>query len=134
VIKINPSDAAAYFNLGNLYFLTQKYRDAARWLDEGLAKEPNNPLGHFLRGSVCSRTGKPELAEKELRNALQLDPKMTKAHLALVNLYLKQQRSANAVSELKEFLKAAPNDAFAPKAREVLKKLESQSALNAQSH
>jgi Tfp pilus assembly protein PilF len=83
---------------------------------------------------VCSRTGKPEQAEKELRNALQLDPKMTKAHLALVNLYLQQRRSPDAVFELKEFLKAAPNDAFAPKAREVLKKLESQSALNVQSH
>ena len=134
VIKINPSDAAAYFNLGNLYFLTKKYDDATRWLDEGIAKDPNNSLGHFLLGSVCSRTGKSEVAEKELRTSLAIDPKMTKAHLALVNLYLKQQRSADAVSELKEFLKAAPNDAFAPKAREVLKKLESQSALNAQSH
>jgi Tfp pilus assembly protein PilF len=134
VIKINPSDAAAYFNLGNLFFLTKRYDDASRWLDEGLTKEPNSSLGHFLLGSVCSRTGKPEQAEKELRNALQLDPKMTKAHLALVNLYLQQRRSPDAVFELKEFLKAAPNDAFAPKAREVLKKLESQSALNVQSH
>jgi len=132
VIKINPSDGAAYFNLGNLYLLTKKYDDAAQWLQRGLAKEPTSSLGHFLLGSVYTRTGKPDLAEKEFNNSLQLDPKSTKPRLALVNLYLQQGHSTDAIQQLKAFLQAAsPGDPFVPKAKQLLQKLETQSA-NAQ--
>ena len=48
---------------------------------------------------------------------------MLKAHLALVNLFLQRGRPADAVTELRIFLKASPNDPFAPKAREVLHRL-----------
>ena len=126
VIKTNPSDAAAYFNLGNLFLLTQKYEEAARWLDQGLSKQPNSPLGHFLLGSLYTRTGKGEEAEKELQACLQLDPKMLKAHLALVNLFVQRDRPVDAVIHLKQFLKDGPDDPFAPKAREVLKRLEAK--------
>jgi predicted Zn-dependent protease len=128
VVKANPSDATAYFNLGNVLLLTQKYQEASRWLDDGLSKEPNSSFGHFLLGSVCTRLGKNDQAEKELRTSLQLDPRMSKAHLALVNLFLQQERIGDAVSELKSYLKDAPDDPLAPKVREVLKKLEARLA------
>jgi Flp pilus assembly protein TadD len=128
VVKVNPSDATAYFNMGNLLLLTQKYPEATRWLGEGLSKEPNSSFGHFLLGSVCTRLGKNDQAEKELRTSLQLDSKMSKAHLALVNLFLQQQRLADAADELRRFLKDVPEDPLAPKVREVLKKLEARLA------
>ena len=134
VIKINPSDATAYFNLGNLYLLQQSHDQASHWLELGLTKDPNSALGHFLLGSVYTRTGKLEPAEKELQASLQLDPKLAKARLALVNIYLQQQRSTDAIAELRQFLKAAPNDSFAPRARDVLKRLEAQTATNAERH
>jgi tetratricopeptide (TPR) repeat protein len=129
VIKINPSDGAAYFNLGNLYLLTRKYDDAGQWLQRGLGKEPGSSLGHFLLGSVYTRIGKQDLAEKELNSSLQLDPKATKPRLALVNLYLQQGHSTEAIQQLKEFLQSAlPDDPFVPKAKQILQKLEAQSA------
>jgi Tfp pilus assembly protein PilF len=134
VIKINPSDATAYFNLGNLYLLQQNQDQASHWLELGLSKDPNSALGHFLLGSAYTRTGKLEPAEKELRASLQLDPKMAKVHLALVNIYLQQQRSTDAIAELRQFLKVAPNDSFAPRARDVLKRLEAQPAASAERH
>ncbi len=124
VIKTNPSDAAAYFNLGNLFLLTRNYQEAAQWLDQGLSKEPNSSLGHFLRGSLYTRIGNVQEAEKELHTSLQLDPKMLKARLALVNLFLERGRTGEAANELKQFLREGPDDLFAPKAREVLKRLE----------
>ena len=128
VIKTNPSDAAAYLNMGNLFLLEQNYKLSEKWLDEGLSKEPNSAFGHFLRGTVYLRTTRPQKAEEELRTSLQLDRTMIKAHLALVNLFLQRGRTADAVVQLEAFLKAAPNDSFAPKAREVLKKLQDQGA------
>jgi Tfp pilus assembly protein PilF len=123
VVQVNPSDAAAYFNMANLYLLKSEYGPANDWVNRGLQKEPNSGFGNFLRGSLFARTGKPHEAEAALRRSLELDPLMSKAHLALVNLYLQQKRSDDAASELRVFLERFPEDAFVPKARQVLDKL-----------
>jgi len=128
VLRLNPDDAAAYLNMGNLFLLTHKYDDAEHWLEIGLSKEPNSAFGHFLRGSLYTRTGKANEAEEELRASLHIDPAMAKAHLALVNLYLQQGRRTDAATELRQYLRDFPNDAFTPKAKEVLSKLEAQAA------
>jgi tetratricopeptide (TPR) repeat protein len=124
VIKVNPSDAAAYFNLGNLSLLRRQYEQAEHLVEQGLSKQPDSAFGHFLRGSLDARSGKDKEAEAALRRCLELDPVMSKAHLALVNLYLQQKRNDEAASELRSFLKAFPEDPFAPRARQVLEKLE----------
>jgi len=123
-IRLNQSDAEAHLNLGNIYLLTRKYDEALRNVQEGLRREPNSAVGQFTLGSIYERMGKFPEAEKALREALRLDPKMSKVHLELVNLYLAQKRKPEAASELKAFLKDSPDDPFAPKAREVLKKLD----------
>lgn len=127
-IRLNPNDAAAYFNLGNLQYLTKHYPEALNWVDQGLSKEPASAFGHFLRGSLMSATGDFQQAEKELRRSLELDEKMAKAHLAMVNLYMRQQRTADAEVELRVFVKNFPDDPMAAKAREVLKKLQESAA------
>jgi Tfp pilus assembly protein PilF len=124
VITINPSDAAAYFNLANLSLLTQQYDQAQSWVEQGLSKQPDSAFGQFLLGSLYGKSGKPGEAEVALKRCLELDPFMSKAHLALVNLYLQQKRDNDAASELRLFLKNFPEDPFAPKARQVLQKLE----------
>jgi Tfp pilus assembly protein PilF len=127
-ISLNSNDAAAYFNLGNLYYLTHHYDEGLNWVNQGLSKEPSSAFGHFLRGSMVSASGDSPQAEKELQRSLELDPKLAKAHLALVNLYLRQKRNTEAVDELQAFLKILPNDPLAPKVREVLKKLQGSTA------
>jgi len=126
VTKINPTDAAAYFNMGVLLLLTKKYEDAAPWLDQGLSRQPNSGLGHYLKGVLCTEMGQSSKGEQELRAALQLDPKLPKAHLALVNLFLEQGRQAEAADELRHFLKDFPDGPDSLKAQEVLQKLEAQ--------
>ncbi len=64
--------------------------------------------------------------KKASAEALQLDPTMSQAHLQLVNLYLQEKRKEDAVHQLQDFLKAFPNAPTAPKAREVLNKLQGQ--------
>ena len=127
-INFNPSDAAAYLNLGNLYFLQRHYEDARSWVQQGLSKEPDSAFGHFLGGSISTAEGDFGQAEQDLRRSLALDAKLAKAHLALVNLYLRQQRPQDASVELRAFLKDSPDDPMAPKAREMLKRIESEAA------
>jgi Flp pilus assembly protein TadD len=129
-IRLNSNDAAAYFNLGNLYYLTHHNDEALNWVNRGLSKEPSSAFGHFLKGSLSSATGDYLQAEKELQRSLELDPKLSQAHLALVNLFMRQKRNPEAANELRNFLKISSDDAMAAKAREVLKKIENSSRKN----
>jgi tetratricopeptide (TPR) repeat protein len=124
VISINPADTEGYFNLGNVLLLTKRLPEAGRVVQEGLQRQPDSAFGKFLLGSVYSRTGNTQQAETLFEQCLQLDPNMSKAHLALVNLYLQEQRTADAIAQLKAFLKIAPDDPLAPKAKQVLSRLE----------
>jgi tetratricopeptide (TPR) repeat protein len=130
-LKANLNDAQAYFNLANVLLLTQRYPAAEREIEEGLQRRPDSAFGHFLQGSVYSRTGRPELAEKSLQSALQLDPKMSQAYLQLVNLYLQQKRTPEAITELEAYLKSFPDSPFSPKARDLLKRLQGEASASA---
>lgn len=123
-IKLNKSDAEAHLNLANVFLMTTNYQEAQKNVEEGLKREPNSALGKFLLGSIYERMGKFPEAESALREALQLDPKMSRVRLELVNLYLVQEKRSEATTELRAFLKDSPDDPLAPKAKEVLVKLE----------
>lgn len=126
-LKTSQNDGQAYFNLANVFLMTQHYEDAERQIDEGLKRRPDSAFGKFLQGSVYSRTNRPDLAEKSLQSAMQLDPKMSQAYLQLVNLYLQQKRTADAVSQLETYLRTFPDSPFSPKARDLLKRLQPDS-------
>jgi len=127
-LKANQNDVEAHFNLANVFLLTQRYPAAEHEIDEGLKRRPDSAFGHFLHGLLYSHTARPELAEKSLLSALQVDPKMSQAYLQLVNLYLQQKRTSDAISELEAYLKAFPDSPYSPKARETLKRLQVSSA------
>jgi tetratricopeptide (TPR) repeat protein len=127
-LKSNQNDGQAYFNLANVLVLTQHYEEARREIDEGLQRRPDSAFGKFLLGSVYTRTGHPELAEKSLQSALEIDPKMSQAQLQLVNLYMQQKRTGDAIAQLETYLKTFPDSPFAPKARDLLKRLQSETA------
>ncbi len=124
VIELSQNDAAPYFNLGNVQLATGRTPLALETISAGLRKEPQSGLGHFLLGSVYQKQGKARDAEIEIKRSLELNPSLSRAHLALVNLYMQAQRNDLATEELRHFLKLAPDDPLAPKAREVLARLE----------
>ena len=124
-VRLDQNEAQAYFNLGNVLMLTGRYAESETTLASGLQRRPDSAFGYFLQGCVLGRTGKYSEAEKSLREALRLDTTMSQAQLQLVNIYLQQNRRNDAISQLQAFLKAFPGAATAPKAREVLRKLQS---------
>jgi len=123
-IKLNQSDAEAHLNLANVLLTGKRYEDALKNVEEGLRRNPNSAFGQFLLGSISERMRKLPEAEHALREALKLDPGMSRVRLELVNVYLLQQKKSQACAELKAFLNDSPKDPLAPKAKEVLGKLE----------
>jgi Tfp pilus assembly protein PilF len=129
-VKANQNDPEAHFNLANVMLLTKHYDEATLEIEEGLKRQPNSAFGQFLRGTLYSHTSRPELAEKSLQAALNLDPKMSQAYLQLVNLYLQQRRTSEAINELEAYLKVFPDSPFSPKARDLLKRLQGNASAN----
>jgi tetratricopeptide (TPR) repeat protein len=123
ILRQDPNFVAAYMNLGNAFLLQQKYVEAVHWVGEGLIRQPNDPFGHFLVGSAFGYLGRTEVAEKELRRSLELNPMMSNSHLALASLYIREKRNNDAADELHTFLKSFPNDPLAVKARQTLENL-----------
>jgi tetratricopeptide (TPR) repeat protein len=123
-IKLNQSDPEAHLNLANALLQTKNYEGALQSAEEGLRRNPNSAFGKFLLGSIYERMGKFQEAERALRGALEIDPNMSRVRLELVNLYLVEKRKTDAVTELRDFIKTFPQDPMAPKAKQVLEKLE----------
>lgn len=125
-VKLDQNEAQAYFNLSNVLMLTNRLPEAQTTLAAGLQRRPDSALGNFLQGCLYGRTGKLAEAESSLQNALRLDAKMSQAYLQLVNLYLRQNRRQDAITQLQAFLKGFPAAPAAPKAQELLNKLQKQ--------
>ncbi len=123
-LRLDQNAQEAYFNLAYVYLLSQKYEQAESAVHEGLRRDPNSAFGQFVLGASLHRAGKLTEAETTLNRALQLDASMGKAYLELVNIYLVQQKIDQAIEELRVFLRTLPRDPMAPKAKEVLARLE----------
>ena len=123
VVKLNPTDASAYFNLANVSLLTQQYREGMGYVAQGLSKLPNSATGLFIRGSLDRHLGNLKEAEQSLRDALQYDPSLAMAHLELVNLYRQEENRPLIIAELESFLKLYPGNPMSPKVREALRRL-----------
>ena len=124
VIKSNQADAAAYFNLANVYLLTNNLQSALTTVAEGMKREPSSGTGQFVLGAIYQRLGRFQQAEDALRNALRDDPSLGKVHLELVNLYLSRKDVPSAVRELQVFIAAYPEDPLVDQAKQVLHKLQ----------
>jgi tetratricopeptide (TPR) repeat protein len=123
-VRLDQNDAQGYFNLSNVLMLTSRIPEAESTLVAGLQRRPDSAFGNFLQGCLYEKVGKLTEAESSLQNALRLDSKMPQAYLKLVNLYLKQNRREDAIAQLQAFLKGFPDAAAAPRAREILTKLQ----------
>lgn len=127
VVRLNQSDATAYFNLSNVCMLMGQLPDARLYLEEGMRRQPVSALGQFLLGSLNLRSGKLPEAERALRQAVQLDPVMVQPRLQLVNLFLQQGRKEDAVAELHAFVSTFPDNSFNKQAKVLLQRLETPS-------
>jgi tetratricopeptide (TPR) repeat protein len=125
-VRLDQNEAQAYFNLGSVLMLTGRVPEAEVTLAQGLQRRPDSAYGNFLQGCLYERVGKLAEAESSLQNALRLDSKMPQAYLKLVNLYLRQNRRGDAITQLQAFLKGFPDAPAAPQAREMLTKLKTE--------
>ncbi|MGA8179107.1 MAG: tetratricopeptide repeat protein [Desulfobacterales bacterium] len=77
--KEDPSDVAAWTNLGNLYFDTGSYKKAITAYTQSLALNPNNADVMTDLGIMYRRTGQPQKAIEAFDKAAKIDPRQETA-------------------------------------------------------
>src|SRR5438445_3230686 len=80
---IDPSNAAAYYNMGIIYKDMRKWTDAADAFSAWLRLDPESPALHYELGNSLFEQGKVTDAMGEFEKALKIDPKLYKAHYRL---------------------------------------------------
>jgi tetratricopeptide (TPR) repeat protein len=128
VIELNQNGAQAYFNLGNVLYMTHRNDEAKQTLEAGLRLSPSNAMGHYLNGSVLTRLGDFKAAEEQLKTAGQLNPRMPQVTISLATLYLQSGREHEAAAMFESFLKQFPTDPMVPKVRAALNKMAQSSS------
>jgi tetratricopeptide (TPR) repeat protein len=128
VIELNQNGAQAFFNLGNVLFMTNRNGEAKQTLEAGLRLSPSSAMGHYLLGSVQARMGDYKAAEEQLKTARELNPRMPQVQISLAMVYLQSGREHEAAEMFEAFLKQFPTDPMVPKVRAALNKMAQTSS------
>lgn len=108
VIELAPHLAAAYHNLGTLYFDGHDFNHAAEVLERGLELDPDLPSASAMLGVCYFRLGLNEKAEPRLRAALRANPADDNVEMILVNILISEREYGEAASFLNNFLERNP--------------------------
>ncbi|MBV9265455.1 MAG: tetratricopeptide repeat protein, partial [Acidobacteriaceae bacterium] len=110
LIRSAPEIAAAYNNLGALYFKRREYAKAADVLRRGLKMNPEMPSATALLGMALFEEGDVKNARAPLEAALQSNPKDNNIELFLVNDLTRLGEFEAAAAHLEQLKTRAPNN------------------------
>jgi tetratricopeptide (TPR) repeat protein len=110
MIKLAPHLAAAYNNLGMLYFDGHDYARAIEVLQRGIELNPNMPSAAAMLGMSHFQLGNSEKAEPFLENALRANPKDDQVEMVLIHILIGSKKLPEAVSQLNKFLARNPKN------------------------
>ena len=108
IIKLAPHLAAAYNNLGMLYFNGHDYAHAAEVLKRGLEVNPDMPTAAAMLGMSYVQLGENAKAEPLLRTALRANPKDDQLEMVYVHVLINEKKLEEAASHLNGYLERNP--------------------------
>lgn len=110
MIRLAPHLAAAYNNLGMLYFNSHDYSHAASVLEHGLKINPDMPSASAMLGMSYFQLGENEKAEPLLRAAVRANPSDNNTAMMLAHILINSKKYDAAASCLIDYLNRNPKD------------------------
>ncbi len=110
MIRLAPSLAPAYNNLGMLYFNGGQFAEAAPVLEHGLKLNPRMATASTMLGLCYFELGENEKAEPLLERAAAAQPSDTNVQMSLAHVLLSLGRNDEAIHRLNDYLKSNPKD------------------------
>jgi tetratricopeptide (TPR) repeat protein len=108
MIKLAPHLAAAYNNLGMLYFDGHDYESTVKVLQRGLELNSNMPGAAAMLGMSYFQLGKSDKAQPLLETALRANPKDDQVEMVLVHVLINAKRLPEAAKHLNDYLARNP--------------------------
>ena len=108
-LQARPEDAEARLRLGRISVVRGRREDAARELGRVAAQSSGGLIGayaHFFLGDLAEREQRGEGAIAEYRRALEIEPRLQPAQLALSHALQRAGRGAEATAALRSGLEA----------------------------
>jgi tetratricopeptide (TPR) repeat protein len=110
ILQLNPNLAAAYNNLGSLYYDTQQYQKAIATLQKGLRIDSHMASSHAILGSAYLAVGRVSEALPELRAAATENPSDKRSKDLLEQSLIINKEYWQAANLLREQLKETPDN------------------------
>ena len=128
VMRIDPSDPAAAFNLGNLLRGTGRKVEAEKAYRSATKADPRFAEAWYNLADLLDDKGEPDKAIVSLKRAVAADPDYADAIFNLGLLYQRGDRHADAAQYWRRYLALDNDSAWASRARRALKYCEMQIA------
>jgi tetratricopeptide (TPR) repeat protein len=105
---------------------TDKMPQADEFSKKWLKQYPDDATCYYNRAWIASQLAGEHAQEciEDYRKALELEPTLSSIRYNLALVLLKAGKNTDALHELKEFVKALPEDSDSQSARDLIKKLE----------
>jgi len=113
VIRINPQDANAYYNLGVVLYHQGKLEEAITNFRQAIQLDPKYANAYNNLGAALSDQGKLDEAIANYRQAIQLDPKYALAYTNLGNALSDQGKLDEAIASYRQAIQLNPKYAMA---------------------
>ena len=94
-----PDDVAVLLELGDAYFLGQRYQQAARTFREVLAIDPGNPTATVRLAMVWHADGESARAAEAIKAVLEKTPENQEAHYSIAIVHFSAGRIDEAKAE-----------------------------------
>jgi tetratricopeptide (TPR) repeat protein len=122
-VELDPTHAAAYINLGTLYYNRQDYLLAEKYYRKAIEVDPRYALAYFDLGNVLDETGRLEDAVHAYRSAISLAPTYADAHYNLALAYDKARQPRKALRHWQAYARLDTIGPWAIHARNQIKKI-----------
>jgi len=120
-IRLDPSLAIAYTNLGNIRFRRGDEAAAVDWYRRAIEVDTRQPEAHYNLGYVMLERGDARAATAYFEQALLGDPRFADAHFNLAMAWEQLGERGRARPHWRKYLDLEPSGTWADVAREHLK-------------
>ncbi len=110
LIRISPDKSENYFDLGNTYYIQQRYDDALKLYDRLEKITGSTDELTINRQKIFLKQGKVNLAGDDLEKKIQAEPNQIRYYLLLAEIYNSTGKSDDALKVLERAKKVDPNN------------------------
>ncbi len=122
-VELDPGHAAAYINLGTLYYNRQDYTNAERFYRKAVEVDPRYALAYFDLGNVLDETGRLPEAIRSYQSAISLASTYADAHYNLALAFEKARQPRKALRHWQAYARLDTTGPWAIHARNQIKKI-----------